>query len=155
MSEPFTVRRVVDDADWRASHDIRRRVFIEEQHCPPELEWDEHDEPGARGTTCIHMLGLIGRMPLATARWREVSLAGEPAAKMERFAILPLHRGQGLGRRLVDATMEDARAAGLSRFTLHAQSHLVPFYRDFGFHVTGAPFYEAGIEHVKMVLTAG
>jgi predicted GNAT family N-acyltransferase len=155
MSEPFAVRRVMNDADWRAARDIRRRVFIEEQNCPPELEWDEHDEPASRGRTCIHLLGLIGPMPVATARWRAVSLAGGPAAKMERFAVVPLHRGRGLGRRLVDATMEDARAAGLSRFTLHAQSHLVPFYRDFGFHVTGAAFDEAGIEHVKMVLTAG
>jgi predicted GNAT family N-acyltransferase len=152
VSALFLVRRVRDDADWHAARDIRRRVFIEEQNCPPELEWDDQDDESARGKTCIHMLGLSGSIPIATARWRTVDVGGEPAAKLERFAVLPLHRGRGLGRRLVEATMDDARGAGLSRFTLHAQSHLVPFYRDFGFEVAGRPFDEAGIEHVKMVL---
>jgi predicted GNAT family N-acyltransferase len=147
------VRRVADEADWSAARDIRRRVFIEEQNCPPELEWDAHDEPEARGSSCIHLLGLIGSVPMATARWREVTLGDAPAAKLERFAVLPLHRGRGLGRQLVAVAMDDARGAGLSRFTLHAQSHLVPFYNDFGFAVAGEPFFEAGIEHVKMVLT--
>ncbi len=153
MTDDFEVRRLAGEADWAAAHDIRRRVFVDEQGCPPELEWDEHDTPAARGSTCVHLLGLLAGEPVATARWREVSLAGAPAAKLERFAVLPSHRGLGLGRRLVEAAMSDASASGHDRFTLHAQSHLVPFYNDFGFAVAGAPFDEAGIEHVKMVLT--
>ena len=149
----FEVRRLAGDADWEAAQDIRSRVFIDEQGCPPEEEWDEYDAPAARGATCVHLVGLLRGQPVATARWREVALAGAPAAKLERFAVLPRFRGLGLGRRLVAATMEDARTAGLDRFTLHAQSHLVPFYTDFGFAPAGAPFDEAGIEHVKMVLT--
>lgn len=35
-------------ADWRDDRDvlstIRRRVFIQEQNVPEDLEWDEHDD---------------------------------------------------------------------------------------------------------------
>jgi predicted GNAT family N-acyltransferase len=151
----FLVRRLADAADWEAAREIRRRVFIQEQGCPPEDEWDEHDAPSARGTTCIHLLGLAGDEPVATARWRAVDLAGAPAAKLERFAVLREHRGRGLGRRIVAAAMDDARAAGHGRFVLHAQSYLVGFYAGFGFAPAGAPFDEAGIEHVRMTLVAG
>jgi predicted GNAT family N-acyltransferase len=151
----FAVRRLAGEADWEAAREIRRRVFIEEQGCPPEEEWDEHDAPPARGTTCIHLLGLAGDEPVATARWRVIDHAGAPAAKLERFAVLRGHRGRGLGRRIVAAAMDDARAAGHDRFVLHAQSYLVEFYADFGFTPAGRPFDEAGIEHVRMVLAAG
>jgi predicted GNAT family N-acyltransferase len=35
---------------------------------------------------------------------------------------------------------------------LTAQSHLVPFYRDFGFEPTGEPFDDFGLTHVDMAL---
>ena len=157
MAEPsaFAVRRLRDEADWAAARAIRQRVFVEEQACPPEEEWDAWDEPAARGGACIHVVGVAGATPVATARWREVPLGAAPAAKLERFAVLPGWRGYGLGRRLVDAVIGDARAAGHTRFVLHAQAHLEAFYASFGFEPVGAPFWEAGIEHVKMVRTDG
>jgi predicted GNAT family N-acyltransferase len=54
---------------------------------------------------------------------------------------------------MVARAMSDARAAGRTRFVLHAQAHLADFYASFGFAVSGAQFEEAGIEHVKMTLT--
>jgi predicted GNAT family N-acyltransferase len=155
MSAPFTVRRLRDEADWTAARTIRQRVFVEEQGCPPGEEWDAHDAPGARGTTCIHLLGLVGGTPVATARWHPAALDGVPAAKLERFAVLPPWRGGGRGRALVAAALADARAAGHTRLVLHAQAHLAPFYAAFGFAPVGERFWEAGIEHVKMVLTPG
>jgi predicted GNAT family N-acyltransferase len=130
-------------------------VFIEEQACPPEEEWDAYDAPEARGTTGIHLLGLVGAAPVATARWHATTLDGAPAAKLERFAVLPPWRGGGRGRTLVAAALADARGAGHTRFVLHAQAHLEGFYASFGFRPVGARFWEAGIEHVKMVLTTG
>lgn len=149
----WAVRRVRDDAGWAAARAIRQEVFVEEQRCPPEEEWDAHDAPEARATTCAHLVGYAGGAPVAVARWRAVALDGAPAAKLERFAVRGAWRGDGLGRRMVAAALADARAAGHERFVLHAQAHLAPFYASFGFWPVGAPFDEAGIEHVKMVLT--
>jgi len=150
---PFTVHRLRDDADWEAARAIRERVFVEEQACPPEEEWDEHDAPEARGATCVHLLGFVDETPVAAARWHEAEVEGAPAAKLERFAVLPAWRGHGLGRALVAAALDDAAAAGHTRFVLHAQAHLQGLYGAFGFRPVGAPFWEAGIEHVKMVRT--
>ncbi len=145
------IRLVTTDAEWAAARAIRQRVFVEEQACPPEEEWDAHDWPADQGRTCRHLLGLVGGEPVAVARWRPVEHAGRPAAKLERFAVLPERRGRGLGRVMVGAALAEARAAGFTRFVLHAQAHLQGLYGGFGFRAVGEPFEEAGIPHVTMV----
>jgi predicted GNAT family N-acyltransferase len=144
------VREALTESDWQAVRAIREAVFVREQACPPDEEWDTHDVPEARGETVHHLLGTVGGAPATCARWRAVD--GGAAAKLERFAVLDAYRGQGLGRATVAAALAEARAAGFSRFVLYAQSHLDAFYGSFGFVAEGDLFWEAGIEHVKMTL---
>ena len=138
------IKPVQKEDQWQMARAIRQRVFIEEQACPPEEEWDEHD------ATSRHVLGLVDGKPAATARWRPVKYEEQPAAKLERFAILPAYRGRGYGRQLVRYVMEDAERAGFATQIMHAQAHLEPFYASLGFKVVDEPFTEAGILHVKM-----
>ena len=145
------VRDALADADWNAVRAIREAVFVREQACPPEEEWDVYDVPDARGQTVHHLLGTVGGEPVACARWRLVGDARD-VAKLERFAVLVPFRGRGRGRALVEAALASARAAGFARFALNAQSHLVGFYASFGFVAVGDLFDEAGIEHMKMTL---
>ena len=140
----MNVHAVRNGREWREVKAIRTRVFIEEQECPPALEWDEHE------TTSRHMIGYVDDEPVAAARWRTVWHDERAFAKLERFAVLPEHRGRGLGRRLVEEVMEDARLAGFDAYVLHAQKHLEAFYRSLGFEPVGEEFEEAGIRHVKM-----
>jgi predicted GNAT family N-acyltransferase len=142
---PFEVRPLASAGDWRRAKAIRRRVFVEEQDCPPAEEFDGLDP------ACRHVLGWLGGEAIATARWREVPWAGGRAAKLERFAVLPEHRGRGHGRALVAQVIAEARAAGFAVLVLHAQAHLESFYAGFGFERRGEPFVEAGIPHVRMV----
>lgn len=138
------IRPVQDGTDWAHVKAIRTRVFIEEQACPPEEEWDAFDDISR------HVIGRVDGRPAATARWRTVPFDGKLAAKLERFAVLPEYRGRGYGRDLVAYVIEDARRAGFSLFVMHAQAHLEAFYRSFGFEPVGEPFSEAGIPHIKM-----
>lgn len=154
------VRPVRTPGDWDAARRIRTVVFIDEQACPPEEEWDAHDD------TSRHLLGFAPgsdtrdpALAVAVSRWRSVGW-GEPGAsfaerrivaKLERFAVLAEARGAGYGRDLVAATMQDAARAGFSTFILNAQAHLEGFYESFGFASTGRRFEEAGIPHVEMV----
>jgi len=133
------------DANWTAARSIRERVFIEEQDCPPEEEWDGHDE------TSRHVLGRVDGESVATARWRTVPHDDEIVAKLERFAVLPAYRDEGYGSALVRYVLEDARQAGFGVFLVHAQAHLEDWYRKFGFRSTGRTFEEVGIPHVEMV----
>lgn len=131
--------------EWEKARSIRTQVFIEEQDCPPDEEWDGHDQ------TSRHVLGWIGEEAVATARWRTVPHDEQIVAKLERFAMLPEHRGQGHGTHLVQHVLEDARRAGFDIFLVHAQSHLQDWYEDLGFRATGRTFEEAGIPHIEMV----
>ena len=55
------IRPIRSDAEWQLVKTIRTRVFIEEQACPPEEEWDTYD------ATSRHFLGqtnhLVNRLP--------------------------------------------------------------------------------------------
>ena len=148
----LAVHEALTDADWDAVRGIRQAVFVDEQACPPEEEWDAYDAAAARGTSVHHLLGTVDGETAACARWRPVVLDGASAAKLERFAVLVPFRGRGLGRSLVAEALEAARAGGHRLFVLHAQRHLAGFYASFGFEPVGERFWEAGIEHVKMTL---
>jgi predicted GNAT family N-acyltransferase len=141
----MTVTPVQSDDDWQQARAIRERVFIDEQDCPPEEEWDGHDE------TSRHVLGRVEGAAVATARWRAVPHEEEIVAKLERFAVLPDHREQGYGTQLVQSVLDDARRAGFDTFLVHAQAHLEDWYADLGFASTGRTFEEVGIPHVEMV----
>ncbi len=132
---------------------IRTVVFIGEQECPPEEEWDTFDEPGARYSTCRHFVGSWNGVDVATARWHETTYDNQPAAKLERFAVLKEARGNGFGTAMVEHLMDDARAQGYEALVLHAQAYLKEFYERLGFVRIGDVFDEAGIPHVKMVST--
>lgn len=133
------------DAEWKKARAIRTKVFVEEQDCPPNEEWDGHD------ATSRHVLGWVDGEAVATARWRTVPHDENIVAKLERFAVLPSHRGQGHGTQLVHSVLEDARRAGFDTFLVHAQAHLENWYEELGFESTGRTFEEVGIPHVQMV----
>ena len=141
---------VTSEPLWSLARSIRQRVFVEEQGCPSEEEWDVYDEWEAPGAA-RHVVLFAAGSPAGTARWRVVrGPDGAEAAKLERFAILPQHRGKGLGRVLVGAVVAMAGAAGQRTLKLSAQHHLEGFYRSFGFVRSGDDFREAGILHVPM-----
>jgi len=136
---------VQSEDEWQQARAIREQVFVEEQDCPPEKEWDGHRDPSR------HVLGWEEEEPVATARWRTVPHEEEIVAKLERFAVLPAYRREGYGTQLVRAVLDDARRAGFDTFLIHAQAHLEDWYTDLGFESTGRTFEEVGIPHVEMV----
>lgn len=130
-------------ADWRRDNEtlagIRRRVFIEEQAVPAELEWDGED--GA----ARHWLALLEGAPVGTARLLNDGHIG-------RMAVIPEARAQGVGRALLAAVVAQARADGLREVYLHAQLHALEFYARQGFIAEGPEFIDAGIPHRTMRL---
>ena len=134
---------VMREADWARDKAalalIRRRVFIEEQQVPEELEWDGEDE------TARHWLALIDDAAVGTARLRVGGHIG-------RMAVLVEQRQRGIGSMLLRAAMTAARAQGLAEVHLHAQVHALEFYARHGFVAAGQEFMDAGIPHREMRL---
>jgi YbgC/YbaW family acyl-CoA thioester hydrolase len=148
LGKPMVEVRV---GDWSElgphAHEIRKAVFVQEQHIPADQEWDEADaDPG-----CIHAVAYnrFG-VPLATGRLLE-HVPG--VAKIGRMAVDQAMRSSGIGRTLLDALMRAGREHGYREAILHAQTSAAPFYRRAGFAERGPVFHEVGIPHVEMVRT--
>lgn len=134
-------------ADRDAAFEVRRRVFIEEQRVPEDIERDSHDATAVHAVAEIHPGGRV----VATGR-----LVVDHAAsrgRIGRMAVLPGYRRQGIASRVLLALEDEARRLGLADVELHAQSYVQALYAKHGYAVDGAPFMEAGIPHVTMVKT--
>jgi predicted GNAT family N-acyltransferase len=66
------------------------------------------------------------------------------------MAAIQTVRGSGVGRMVLDALMQAARARGDRAVRLHAQTSAQGFYARAGFAPAGPVFEEAGIAHVEM-----
>jgi predicted GNAT family N-acyltransferase len=138
MSKKIEVKRVHDPADLEKVFAIRREVFVDEQNCPPELEWEYEEESN-------HFLATIDGEPAGASRWRKT----DKGFKLERFAVLKDFRGYGVGQALVRAVLDDLPKEATYVY-MHAQIQAVTLYERFGFVRTGPEFEEASIRHYKM-----
>ena len=119
--------------------ELRRRVFIEEQGVPVELEWDGLDE------TARHVLVRQEGQAVGCARLL-------PNGKIGRMAILPSWRGRGIGHSMLHVILQHLRAEGIPEARLSAQTHAIPFYEKCGFKVCSEVYDDAGIPHRDMQL---
>ncbi len=130
------------DAEQEA-YSVRKRVFIVEQGVPEDMELDEYD-PLAQ-----HALAYLDSECIGTARL--VTLPGS-VGRIGRMAVLPIHRRQGIGERLLSALLELSKSQGITQLELHAQLSAIPFYEKYGFIAQGDIYDEAGIAHRDMIL---
>lgn len=141
---------VNDDIALRAALRLRHLVFVQEQRVPEALEIDEHDVLGA--SDVVQVLATRQTVSIAAGRLRCLDAA---TGKLERVAVLPAFRGQGVGSALVRHLEQLARERGLAQLQLSAQISACGFWARLGYQARGEPFWEAGIEHVAMHKAAG
>lgn len=130
-------------AERAACYAVREAVFLREQGVPPEEEWDGLD------AVCTHFLACAAAAPAGCAR---LAPMGE-AAKVQRVAVLPAHRGTGLGAGIMRAVLDHAREAGFRTVALDSQVQAIGFYEKLGFRAHGPEFLDAGIPHRAMTLS--
>ena len=138
MIENLIVKAVSWQNEEKSLRHIRTLVFIEEQHVPVELEWDEYDD------TCIHVLAINNNVALATGRLLETGQIG-------RMAVLKPYRKQGVGSKMLEQLLSTAESKNMNSVFLYSQIDAIGFYKRFGFEEEGAIFDDAGIPHKKMV----
>ncbi|MBO3700197.1 GNAT family N-acetyltransferase [Roseivirga sp. E12] len=136
------VKKIETDQELQQAFKVREVVFIDEQACPPEEEFDGFDDES------IHFIAYISGEPVGTSRYRTT----DKGVKLERFAVLKEHRGKGVGKRLVQTALgqiETTFESGTLLY-LHAQLDAMPLYSRYGFQKVGEKFVEASIEHFLM-----
>ncbi len=133
------LKKIDNRIDLEKAWALRKQVFVIEQNCPEELEWEFEEES-------VHFMALINNQVVGTARWRKT----EKGIKLERFAVDANFRGKGIATALILAVLADLPNQNGDVY-LHAQIQAAGLYKKNGFVEYGEHFDEAGIEHVKMV----
>ncbi|MBB6500019.1 GNAT family N-acetyltransferase [Pedobacter cryoconitis] len=137
--ELLQVNKIRTKEELESALAVRRKVFVEEQGCPPELELENED-------VSTHFLALMDNQPCGACRWRKT----DKGYKLERFAVLKEYRGKRVGQALVAAALDDI-PYNTENIYLNAQSDAVSLYAKFGFAIEGEEFEEAGMKHFRMV----
>ncbi len=150
MHDPVVVLVRTPD-EMQEALSVRRRVFIEEQGVPEDLEIDAYDARSALGTTALHVLARVDGVAVATGRLLLESDDGH--VHIGRVAVLSEHRGFGYGRTVMLALHDIARDRGIRAVTLAAQLHAIGFYEKLGYIARGPVFLDAGISHRLMDLS--
>lgn len=132
---------MTNDREYRDAVFVRRRVFMDEQKVPEDIELDEFED------TAIHFVAYDNDEVVGAGRCRKV----EGNAKVERICVMPSFRKHGVGQAIMEKIEQFARDQHLAALELHAQTHAELFYKRIGY-VTSSPeeFLDAGIPHVSM-----
>ena len=129
-----------DQEKFNQALQIRTKVFVEEQHVDKRLEFDGKD-PESK-----HYLALYNNTAVGTARWRKTTYG----IKLERFAILQEYRSKKIGQEILNCVLADVTTLK-DPIYLNSQKSAIGFYLKNGFFIHGESFFEAEIEHVRMV----
>jgi predicted GNAT family N-acyltransferase len=121
-SKAITIRIARDPNDLMTVFAIRSAVYLAEQDCPMEEEFDGNDLVAA------HFLGFVGREPVACLR---VRFFGD-FAKVERLAVRHQFRKSRVAFKLVQASVEYVKRKGFRKIYGQAQDRLVDFWAHFG-----------------------
>ena len=135
----INVKYVDNDKEIDICLSIRRKVFVEEQNIPENIEMDDEL------VQSIYVCAILDKQYVGTARYRETS----SGIKLERFAVLKEYRGLGVGKALVKFILDNLDQD--EDIYLHAQEAVVDFYLLLGFKKVNDRFYEAEIPHWKMI----
>jgi ElaA protein len=123
---------------------LRNEVFAIEQNCVyPDL--DNKDQPA------YHFMGWSNNNLIAYTRIIPPGVV-YPEPSIGRVVTSPTVRGEGIGKLLMEKSIEHINNLfGITSIKISAQLYLKKFYEDFGFHASGDPYLEDGIDHIEMV----
>lgn len=135
------------DDDLSEVFAIRRKVFIEEQGIPEEIEFDDLD------AEAMHVVVYENediKKAVATGR---ISYDGENC-QIGRIAVLKEYRNKKYGDFAVRMLLNKAFLADIEEVTTNALLSSVEFYKKIGFQCTASEFMEEGILYHKMIIYA-
>ncbi len=134
---------IAADENIDKAYALRVEVFVGEQGVDKEIELDEHDR------YALHIVCKDGGDCIGCARL----LTEGTSAHIGRLAVKKSYRGKGVGSAIMRYIIDYCKRDGYEYIWLNSQLHATAFYQNLGFVKEGNTFFEAGIEHIKMVLS--
>lgn len=122
--EPAITARIVRGLDdIQKVFALRAAVYMAEQDCPYEEEYDGNDFAGA-----THILAERDGEPVGCLRIRWFN----DFAKIERVAVRKSGRSGRAARLMMELAIETLRRKGYRRLLGQVQEHLLPYWRRYG-----------------------
>lgn len=118
------VEMVRDLNDFMKVVAIRSSVFLAEQDCPYDEEFDHND------LSASHLIAYLRNEPVATLRIRWFA----SFAKIERVCVMKHVRGGALVKLMIETAVEMIGRKGYRHVLGYIQKRLVPFWKQLGFH---------------------
>jgi predicted GNAT family N-acyltransferase len=126
--DPVTIEVVRSMDEMARVIAIRGAIYMAEQRCPFEEEFDGND------FTATHLICHKDREPVGCIRIRYFA----DFAKLERLAVRHEGRGSGLAGRILNAAIELCRKKGYSVLYAHSQKRFLKVWEQSGFKRMGA-----------------
>lgn len=119
----LSVEIVRDLADFMKVVAIRSSVFLAEQDCPYEEEFDNND------LSSLHLIAYLRGQPVATLRVRWFA----NFAKIERVCVMKHVRGGAVVKLMIETAVDIISRKGYTVAIGYIQKRLAPFWKQLGF----------------------
>jgi predicted GNAT family N-acyltransferase len=117
------VEIVRDLADYMKVVAIRASVFLAEQDCPYDEEFDNND------LSSLHLIAYLRGEPVATLRIRWFA----NFAKIERVCVMKHVRGGAVVKLMIETAVDIISRKGYTLAVGYIQKRLAPFWKQLGF----------------------
>jgi len=119
----LAVEIVRDLSDFMKVVAIRASVFLAEQDCPYEEEFDNND------LSSLHLIAYLRGEPVATLRVRWFA----NFAKIERVCVMKHVRGGAVVKLMIETAVDVISRKGYTLAIGYIQKRLAPFWKQLGF----------------------
>lgn len=130
-------RRIANDDELAQCLDIRRDVFVQEQHV---FEYNDRDDYDGHA---IHLAAFYQQRIIGTVR---VYQDADGVWWGGRLAVLKKYRGRA-GRDLVITAVAEVKLQGAERFFANILSENLNFFKSIGWRPVGDEFFLHGRSH--------
>lgn len=139
MQPPVSIIRATTRAHLSAAAELFREYAAS---LPFSLCFQGFDEelatlPGRYAPPAgVILLAMAGETPVGCIAMRPLPDLGDGVCEMKRMYVVPTWQGQGIGRRLAEQLIADARTAGHTRMKLDSEPDMAAamgLYRSLGF----------------------
>ena len=138
------IRKIDDPEDFLKIFELRIEVFIFEQNCPIEEEFDIYDN---LNSDSVHFILEDNAECIGTAR---IVKYEKNKFKIQRVCIKKSKRKLSYGSKLMDKIHQYLIGLNIGIIEISAQTSALKFYKNLGYLEEGSRYLEAGLEHIKM-----